>query len=208
MASVTVALLIFELICLLIKADKDITTEFHCNQEINAEFNKSLTNNLIIYDYIYVEADVKFTENAFRKPPETDNIFHIGTNKSNEFYPAGFLNIPQRKLFFKFSEKDRLDFMDLPKIDNIIVDKLYHFAIWISQSWMKIELNGTIIYNQRINPHLTNINTTLYLGNPWNNAANVNISNFTFISSNDKITTAIISKVRKTNKYHYKQETG
>ena len=161
-----------------------------------------MTDNLTIYDNIYVEADVKFKKNTFRKPAETDNIFHIGT-KSNEFYPAGYLNILQRKWFFKFSEKDRFDFMDLPKIENITIGKLYHFKMWISQSLMKIELNGTIIYNKNINPHLTNINMSLYFGNPWNNAANVNISNFTFISSNDKITTSIISKVRKTNQYYY-----
>eukprot|EP01084_Bolivina_argentea_P092374 166196_1 len=137
------------------------------------------------------------------------NILHIGDSDANLF-PSIYFDNKNEIIIFRFGKDGRRNSRNIiESYFQIERKKKYKIEIYLESTnylegkkRFQIFVDKENVYDNRFNYYnlpLTFNNQPIFMSNPWQNPANVKISNFNVISSNNKI-----SKADKLRNYPYK----
>eukprot|EP01083_Nonionella_stella_P114549 338847_1 len=151
---------------------------------INENYERSLSpDNLIgfidILDEVYVEFDIVI--NTW--PSSWANVLHIGTGASHERFPAIFIHPSWAKLQLSFGNIYESYYSVISTL-GLIPNTQYHFTLYRTQQHMTITVNGVKVLDEATLSHPLFFNRPIYVSNPWQNAADVAVSNLFISTSN------------------------
>ena len=197
-----VAILAYAIMFIICHASDDFEYfEWH-QESLNIAKGSSL-GTIDIKDNVYIEIDFILGENVFDSNERFTNIFHIGNQKEDRFpaiytqsYSTSGYYVPAKSLMFRFTcvyggsftgnaAKNGYD-NDYSGKPYMIpeVNLLYNIKINKTVNRFIITINDDIFYDEPWNAHYTYQNQQIYLSNPWNEAADVDIL-YLFIATSD-----------------------
>ena len=137
----------------------------------------NIIGHIAIYENMHFEMDVQI-----KSFPDHDgwvSIFHCGQDDYQRFPGVWIHKNAKIGFYIRFSDQDDWD-RGTGTFDDLVANQWYHLEIDVTKTTFRVTVDGVVKYDERKSRHNVYDDMVCYLGDPWYDAADVEVKNLKY----------------------------